>query len=149
MHKSVGRLVSILYRKNQVYLNAALKTYHITASELPILLYLYHHDGVSQEELSSFLLIDKASTARGVHSLMEKEFIRKEKDLMDRRANKIFVTEKALDQQDAILLILQRWTNFLTEGLDEQSVNVMFTILEEMIKKVETIDFREMGNKYD
>ncbi|WP_313530629.1 MarR family winged helix-turn-helix transcriptional regulator [Anaerotignum sp.] len=146
MHRSVGRLVSILYRKNQVYLNMALKRYNLTASELPILLYLFHHNGVSQEELSTFLLIDKASTARVVHSLLEKEFIRKERDNDDRRANKIFLTDKALKHKDNILPILQQWTNFLTEGLDEQSVNIMFGVLEEMIKKLETNDFREMGN---
>ncbi len=54
MQRSIGRLVSILYRKNQVYLNLVLKPINITAAELPILLHLYEDDHVSQEELSTF-----------------------------------------------------------------------------------------------
>ncbi len=30
MKRSVGRLISILYRKNQIYLNAAMKPLNIT-----------------------------------------------------------------------------------------------------------------------
>jgi MarR family transcriptional regulator, organic hydroperoxide resistance regulator len=144
MGKSVGRLVSILYRKNQVYLNMALKQLNITASELPILLYLFHNDGVSQEELSSYLIIDKASTARVVQSLLQKGFIRKEKDIADRRANRVFLTEFGLNKRSIIREPLQQWSNYLTEGLDEESVNTMFTVLEKMVKKVEIANFREI-----
>ncbi|MDK2965037.1 MarR family winged helix-turn-helix transcriptional regulator [Lacrimispora sp.] len=144
MKKSVGRLVSILYRKNQVYLNMALKQFNITASELPILSYLYHNDGVSQEELSSYLVIDKASTARAIQSLLEKGFLRKEKDVIDRRANKVFLTELGLSQQNFIQEILQQWSSFLTEGIDEKAICTMFTVLESMVKKVEIADFQEL-----
>lgn len=147
MKKSVGRLVSILYRKNQVYLNMALKQINITASELPVLLYLYHNDGISQEELSSYLVIDKASTARVVQSLLEKGILRKEKDEKDRRANKVYMTEFGLKQRSIIEEILQQWSNFLTEDQDEQEINTMFTVLEKMVKKVETADFREVWRK--
>ncbi len=144
MEKSVGRLVSILYRKNQVCLNAVLKPLNITSSELPILTYLFRHDGVSQEELSAFLVIDKGSTARMVQSLMKKGFVRKEKDTVDRRANRIFLTELALKQESKIYELLRQWNSFLIEGLEEQSVNIMFTALENMVKKVDNTDFREI-----
>jgi DNA-binding MarR family transcriptional regulator len=74
MKSSVGRLVSILYRKNQVYLNGVLKPLNITAAEVPVLIHLFGRDGISQEELSSFLVIDKAATARVVQSLLDKGF---------------------------------------------------------------------------
>lgn len=144
MGKSVGRLVSILYRKNQVYLNMVLKPLNITAAELPILSYLFEHDGVSQEELSSFLAIDKASTARAVQSLLKKGFLRKERNPADRRANRVFLTEFAINQKSKIRKLLRQWSSYLTEGIDEQSVNIMFTVLEDMVKKVEADDFKEI-----
>lgn len=147
MEKSIGRLVSILYRKNQIYLNMVLKSLNITASELPILMCLFKHDGVSQESLSSFISIDKASTARAVQSLLEKGYIVKEKDLIDKRANKIFVTKYALENEDIIQTLLQEWTEFLTEGLDENSVDIMFDILENMVKKVDESSFKEKWRK--
>lgn len=144
MEKSVGRLVSILYRKNQVYLNVVLKQLNLTAAELPVLTYLLGHNGVSQEELSSYLVIDKASTARVVQSLLEKGFLRKEKDQSDRRANKVFLTELAYEQKDKIFNHLQHWSAFLQEGLDEDSVDTMFKVLEDMVKKVENVDIRDI-----
>ena len=60
MKRSVGRLISILYRKNQIYLNAAMKPLNITTAEQPILMYLYRHNAVTQEEISTYLQVDKA-----------------------------------------------------------------------------------------
>ncbi len=147
MQKSVGRLVSILYRKNQVYLNCALKSAQITASELPFLLYFFRNDttaGISQEALSAYLLIDKAATARAVQSLLKKGFLRKEKDEADRRANKIFLTELGEQQRTVVQARLQQWTQFLTEGLDAQSVDTMFHVLEQMVEKMETTDWHNI-----
>ena len=148
MNKSVGRLVSILYRKNQIYLNMVLKPLNLTASELPFLIYLLDHNGVSQEELASYLIIDKASTARAIQSLIEKGYIRKEKDRIDRRANKVFITDVAVEQKNKIKELLQQWSDYLTKEFDEESVNTMFTVLEGMVNKVQATDFREMwGNE--
>ncbi len=146
MEKSVGRLVSILYRKNQVYLNIALKPLQITASELPFLLYLFRNanTGISQEALSAYLLIDKAATARAVQSLLQKGFIRKEKDETDRRANKIYVTDLGEQRSRLVKARLEQWTHFLTEGLDTAAVDTMFYVLEEMAKKLEKVDLQDI-----
>jgi len=146
--RSIGRLVSILYRKNQVYLNLVLKPYNMAASEVPVITYLYSHDGVSQEELSSFLMIDKAATARVTQSLLEKQFIRKERDLCDKRVNRIYLEEKVLKIRADIIELLQQWSGFLAEGLDEETVEAMYVVLESMVAKVEKTDFCELwGNE--
>ncbi|MFV0342972.1 MAG: MarR family winged helix-turn-helix transcriptional regulator [Anaerocolumna sp.] len=144
MEKSIGRLVSILYRKNQVYLNIALKKLNLTASELPILTYLFKHHGVSQEELSAYLAIDKAATARIVQSLMEKGFLMKEKDLQDRRANKLFLTDLAINEKEKIYDRLYQWNSYLTEGIDPEAVDTMLSVLEKMVKKLENNDNRDI-----
>ncbi len=85
MKRSVGRLISILYRKNQIYLNAAMKPLNITTAEQPILMYLYRHNAVTQEEISTYLQVDKALTARTVQSLIKKGLVTKEKDEKDKQ----------------------------------------------------------------
>lgn len=144
MDRSVGRFVSILYRKNQVYLNIVLKPLNLTASELPTITYLLKHADASQEELSSYLQIDKAATARVVSSLVRKGFLRKEKNTVDRRANRIYLTDSARDMQECLTKRLRKWTEFLTEDLDERSVDIMYMMLEEMVNKVEQVDLREV-----
>ena len=72
MRKSIGRFVSILHRHSQIYINYALKDYDISASEYIFLMHLYHQEGMTQDELSNRILIDKAATARAIHSLIGK-----------------------------------------------------------------------------
>lgn len=145
MQQSIGRLVSILYRKNQIYLNMALKKYDITAAEVPILTYLFKKDGVSQEELSVHMVIDKAATARTIQSLIAKGYVHKEKDQTDRRANRVSLTNRALGIKEEIMKVLLYWTDFLTNGLDSDDVTVMFSVLENMAQKAEQANFSEIG----
>lgn len=140
MTKSVGRLVSVLYRRNQVYLDAALKEYNLTASELAFIISLYKKDGISQEELSTRLAIDKAATANALRSLENKGYVSRTRNPQDRRANIIIITEYARRMEEGVRKQLRNWTNFLTEDMEEESVKTMFEVLEKMVKKVESIE---------
>lgn len=150
MNKSVGRLVSILYRRNQVYLDAALKEYNLTGSELAFIISLFYKDQISQEELSTRLSIDKAATANALKSLENKGYVSRVRNPQDRRANIIIVTEYARRMEAEIRRILQDWTDFLTADIDEESVDTMFEVLEMMVKKVKSIDLcKNLGEMDD
>ncbi|MCB5234859.1 MAG: MarR family winged helix-turn-helix transcriptional regulator [Candidatus Cloacimonetes bacterium] len=150
MSKSVGRLVSVLYRRNQAYLDAALKEYNLTASELAFIISLYRKDGISQEELSTRLAIDKAATANALRSLENKGYVSRMRNPQDRRANIIIVTEYARRMEEGVREQLVNWTNFLTEGIDQESVETMFEVLEKMVKKVESIELcKKLGGSDD
>lgn len=138
----IGRLISILYRKNLIYLNMALKPFNLTSAEQPFLMYLFRIDGVSQEELSAYLAIDKASTARVIQSLLEKGYVRKEKSLSDKRYNQIFLTDKAKLYRGQIIENVINWSDFLAEDLDEESAAIMISTLEKMVQKVEATNFK-------
>ncbi|MDB1726766.1 MarR family winged helix-turn-helix transcriptional regulator [Enterococcus avium] len=139
MKRSVGRLISILYRKNQIYLNAAMKPLNITTAEQPILMYLYRHNAVTQEEISTYLQVDKALTARTVQSLIKKGLVTKEKD---KRCNKISMTQKGLDMREAMVEKFVGWNKIMLEGMDESKRNLLFELLEEMVEKTEQHDLK-------
>ncbi|QQO09638.1 MarR family winged helix-turn-helix transcriptional regulator [Breznakiella homolactica] len=143
MDYAVGRLISILYRKNQVYLNIVLREYAVTSAESPFLLYLYKRDGISQEDLSAYLVIDKASTARAIQSLTEKGYVYREKDETDKRRNRVYLTDKARSARRGIDRKLRRWSRFLTEDLCPEVSDTVYTALERMVEKVEHTDFRK------
>jgi DNA-binding MarR family transcriptional regulator len=149
MNKSVGRLVSILYRKNQVYLNQALKPLDITATEMSSLLCLYHSDGVTQDEMSHYLLIDKAAISRAIVSLLDKGLIIKEKDDIDKRANRIYLSIKGKQLETSIRSILKDWNDLLIEDIDPKDVETMFHVLEKMVLRLEVLDLKPEGAKHD
>ena len=143
MKRNFGRLISIIYRKNQVFLNHCLEELNISSSELPILLYVNENHGVSQEELSSFLLIDKAATARIVQSLLKKDLLHKKKNLIDKRANRLFITETAEAKIPEIKSRLDRMNQYLTTDLDSVSTEIALDVLEQIVKKIEKDSYRE------
>ncbi len=147
MRRSFGRLISIIYRKNQAYLNYALEDLGISSSELLILLYLNENHGISQEELSSFLLIDKAATARVVQSLLKKGLLRKEKNLTDKRANRLFITDTAEAKIPEIKSRLNKMNQYLTADLDSASTEVALDVLDQIVKKIEKDSYRGAWRK--
>lgn len=136
MAKSIGRLISILYRKSLVYMNSALKEYGLTAAEQPFLTSLYHYNGMTQEQLSEHLNIDKAATARVVQSLEKKGFVVKKKAMDDKRFNRIFLTDKGKDSKQYVLPILSQWSDFLAADMDDKARDALYETLAKMVSHV-------------
>lgn len=142
--KSVGKLISILYRQSHVYINYALKDLNISSSEYIFMVELYNNEGISQEELSSLLLIDKAATARALKSLEEKGLVVREKNLIDKRANKVFTTDKGKSYKGTIYSALRGWTKLLTNGMDEKTIDIVLDSLKSISKKAGSINYAEL-----
>ncbi len=136
-HQSIGRLIAILHRQSQIFTNKALKEFSLTSAEYPFLFALYHKEGQTQEELSSYLSIDKAATARVIKSLIAKGFVTKEQDTQDKRCNRIFLTEKAKQEQENIHKRVMQWNSYITQGLDEETYQNTFAALQAMVDQVE------------
>ncbi|MDH6365143.1 DNA-binding MarR family transcriptional regulator [Enterococcus sp. PF1-24] len=140
---NLGRLISILYRKNQVYLNEILKPYDISSTEQPILMYLYNNNGVTQEEIATYLQIDKASMARSIQSLMKKAYVSKEKDVHDHRCNKISLTKKSIDIRDSLIEELDHWNATLLADFTLHQQDEILDTLQTLVEKLENLDLKE------
>ncbi|PKM52296.1 MAG: MarR family transcriptional regulator [Firmicutes bacterium HGW-Firmicutes-7] len=132
----MGRWISVLYRQFQSFINHALKDLDISSSEYAFLLTLYYREGVSQETLSSHLYIDKAATARAINLLESKGYVIRKKDEVDRRKNRIYITEKGLSVKGDLKKALNEWNEIITEGLDSKTIEQLSYNLREMSLKV-------------
>lgn len=129
--------MSILHRQSQIYINNALKDFNVTSAEYSFLLYLYSHDGSTQEEMSDFLFIDKSAATRAISSLEKKGFLYRKRHEDDKRYNRVYLSEHALKLEDQIRKRVHSWSDFLSEGLDENTVETVLITLEEMLKNIE------------
>lgn len=132
MDKSIARMISILARKSQSHIGAALAKYDLSAAEQPFFMALQHDEGVTQEELTAMVSVDKAATARAVKSLEEKGFVTRVQDSRDRRQNRIYPTDKARQLADAVREELHCFNDRLTRGLDHESIEIIFSGLRKM-----------------
>ncbi|WP_202404761.1 MarR family winged helix-turn-helix transcriptional regulator [Shimazuella alba] len=115
--ESIARWISVLHRQFQIYLNRELKDYDINSSEYIFLVNLYEKDGISQEQLSTNLFINKAATARAIARLEKLDYVKRTRDPNDSRAYLVTLTTKGLEMRNFIKTKLMYWTQTISAGL--------------------------------
>lgn len=135
--EALGKYISILYRQGNAFLTKKYSKYNIGSGQYMFLIQLYANDGLGQEELSSRLNIDKGTTARAIKKLQNEGYIIRETDEDDKRAYKIFLTEKAKEIKEDFFQILGQWNDILTSGLTAEEVEIVLKLM----KKVSNNNF--------
>jgi DNA-binding MarR family transcriptional regulator len=130
----LGRQISALHRHGRAYFDQRMSAFELGSGQHTFLFFLYSHNGASQDEISRALQLDKATTARAIHKLEEKGFVRREDGEKDKRVNHVFLTEKAYDIQKELRSYSDEWKAVLVNELDEQDL----IILEKLINKLST-----------
>lgn len=142
--EQIGREISELYRMGSSFLSKKFSKYGIGSGQYLFLAKLYRMEGISQERLSEILNMDKATTARGLAKLEEKGYIIRRKNQEDKRANEVYLTQKAKDIKVEFFDILGEWNNKLllplTKDEREQVMYLLSKITTETSKKEGDID---------
>lgn len=115
-----NKFISMIYRYTRRYFARALQDTRLDAGQLPFLLYLYHCPGVTQEQLSCALGMDKGTTARSVAQLEECGLVYRTPDKHDRRVNNVFPTAAALAQEEMLFGIVDRLHALLFDGFSPE-----------------------------
>lgn len=132
MNKSIARMINLLARKSQSYIGNALCKYNLTAAEQPFFMALQHYEGITQEELTAIVCVDKAVTTRVVKSLEKKGYLVRVQDPEDRRQNRIYPTDITRQMGEAVKNELLCFDDLLTEGISQQDLDLVYTVLLKM-----------------
>ena len=90
----IGKLISMISRAQEIYLNHQLKNLDINSTQLMLLFEISHQNNLNQEKIASRCNFNKGAVARSIRKLEEKELIIREIDEKNRRQNKISLTPK-------------------------------------------------------
>lgn len=132
---NIGKFIGILNRQFQMYINTTLNDIDLSFSEYIFLVNLYDNEGINQEELSSILFINKSATARTMKILEEKQFIIRETCDIDKRAKRLYLTDKGREYKEYICSLLDKWTNFITNGMDDDTIDIVSNGLKSMAER--------------
>ena len=130
--EALGKYISILHRQGNAFLTRKYGKYNIGSGQYMFLIQLYANDGLNQEELSSRLNIDKGTTARAIKKLEDEGYVIRETDEEDKRAYKIFLTEKAKEIKEGFFEILGQWNYILTSGITEEEVQTVLNLMKKI-----------------
>jgi DNA-binding MarR family transcriptional regulator len=129
---TIAKWISVIHRQFQIYHNRELKAYDINSSEYIYLVNLYEKDGVSQEQLSANLFLDKSATARAIGRLEKLGYVQRTRSPLDSRAYLVTLTEKGLKMQGFIKEKLMYWSNTLSNGFSEEQIEVFSEMIKQM-----------------
>jgi DNA-binding MarR family transcriptional regulator len=130
-----NRYITKISREAQRYVRSSLQGTDLGTSEYECLHYIRKNSGISQEKLSTFLNIDKAAVTRMAASLEKKGYLYRIQDENDKRAKKLFVTDKVIHIKNITSSGESTFYEWLLEGIDEERKVVFLSVLNELYKK--------------
>lgn len=135
----INKTISIIERSNILYRNEVFKEYGLKGYQANYLLEINRHPGISQEELTKTMHIDKSNVARGLMHLSEMGYITRVQDQNDLRLLLLFPTEKGTDLTKIISSIFKNQRNHLLQDFNENEINTLMYYLDKLKIRAEEL----------
>ncbi|MEG0297801.1 MAG: MarR family transcriptional regulator [Clostridium sp.] len=139
--ESISRYINQLYRQGVSFLGKEYKEYNIGAGQYQFLVYLYMNDGITHDELTEKIGVDKAATTRAIVKLEESGYIRKIQDKKDKRKYYIYLTDFAKDNRENIINKSKKWENELVGELTDEELKQFYYLFRKITKNTSNDDF--------
>ena len=127
---------SIIYRQGKVLHDRLMKKFGISGQQVGYVGYVCRHPGVSQEELAKTLQIDKGAVAKSVKRLVESGFVEKRRNEDDRRAYRLFPTEKAKETMRLGDEYIDKFNREVRKGMTEAEVATFESLLRKVTDNI-------------
>lgn len=141
MDKNIARMITFLARKSQSYIGSALSKYNLSVAEQPFFMALQRYEGITQEELTALVGVDKAVTTRAVRLLEGKGYLIRVQDEKDRRQNRVYPTDTAKQMADPVRKELLYFNDLLTRGISPEHLKIIHDGLLKMEENFSSISF--------
>lgn len=126
----IGKLISHLHRQNQKKLVKKFLPYGIgSGGQHSFLKLILLRPGITQDQLTTELKFDKATTARSVKQLENSGYIERKPDPTDRRSHLLYPTSKAIDFSPVLQSILAEFNKSLIGNLTNEEVDQLYILL--------------------
>jgi len=138
--ESIGKWISTIYRRSQIYINKELAQYDLSSSQFLVMLILDHTDDAHQETVSHELHLDKATITRAVNKLMKQGYVTREVDPTDKRAYVLKITKKGRKLVPEIRKVLDQTSRIFLAGFTTQEKAIALDLLKRMYQNITAID---------
>lgn len=135
--QTIGRYINILHRMAGIYLGKELPALNISPGQYIFLAELFDEHGLSQDELTEKVYVDKANTARALKKLEDNGFIKREVDENNKRIKRAYLEPSANEIKDDFWKILQGWSEVLTKDIPENRQKQLLEDLHKMAGNAE------------
>lgn len=129
-----GAVVSLINRSRFVFLNKRLWPLGLSAGQFPVLMLLAKEQNIMQEDLVRHYHLDKGTIARAVKKLEDGGYIRRITDPDNRRAFRLFLTERGEHAIPLLHGINREWENVISAGLSNEERTTMHSLMKRVAR---------------
>lgn len=127
---------SIIQRFSQIFVTQHLKNNAVSKCHAPILMTIYLHEGLTQNELANRLRFNKGAVAKLVKSIENAGYITRRSDDKDRRLQKLYLAQKGRDVIPEIKTLEHELSEKLVQGFSEDEKTTLHSMLDRIIQNV-------------
>ncbi len=133
--KYIGRIsrCGVMYRSDKLDAEGLGGHQHI------YILKICQNPGITQEQLSKLIYINKSNVARQLAILSEHGFVTRRADPGDRRVQLVYPTEKAMALYPKVRALFLEWNRLLTQDLSEEEYLLLTSYLERLLSRADSI----------
>ena len=124
-----GAVVSLINRSKYVFLNNRLRPLGLSAGQFPILMLLAKEKNIMQDRFVQHYHLDKGTIARAVRKLEDGGYIRRITDPDNRRAVRLFLTEKGEGAIPLLKEINREWEHQVCTDLSKTEIVALHRIM--------------------
>jgi len=134
--ESIGKLNAAIYRNMDSIVNSKLKDLPIRSGQQDFFYVVSINEGITQKELSEHLYIGKSTTAKAIKNLVDRGYIRKEKDVKDKRSDRLYLTEKGREISPRIQQGFIEVVNVAMKDLSDEEIETSIKLLNKILNNV-------------
>ena len=116
------RMVNILSRCHAMYRADRLRENELNPGFYNYVLPIHFNPGMSQEQLTRHVCLDKCNVTRHLARLEEGGYVERRSSETDKRVMLVYPTDKLEELVPTVREINHEWTDYLLEGLSEEEV---------------------------
>ena len=147
--ESLGKWISIIYRYAHTFFDKKLAHANVSSGLVPFIYHIFRSDGLSQDELSEMIGIDKTTTARAIKTLVKLGYVSRNHDIADKRIYRLYLTVKGRALIPEIKQVMAEWTSVISHGLSQEDRSQLQKTLKRMAenaKKFKENDYQRSAN---
>ncbi|NMB60232.1 MAG: MarR family transcriptional regulator [Chloroflexi bacterium] len=118
----------------------------VTPEQWAVMYFAWETPGITQTELARRSLKDKTNVTRILDVLVKHQYVERRSDPLDRRAARIFLTEKGEAVLPGVLDAAMQSNREAVKDLDETQVRQLVSLLNQVVETLEKIPTQEEKN---
>ena len=138
--EKMWKWIAALYKRHQLQMAKKLEPFGIGMGQYHIILIVCESPGIIQDKLTEGVGVNKSTVARAFVQLEENGFLRREVNPADKRAYRLYATEKAFEIRDQILRYNREDTDMAMEGFTEEERAVAFSLIDRMAQNFQCLN---------